>query len=324
MELHGIQTRRVYGNATGRDLHVDGPLSNITTAYRPQNMIADMIFPVVSVTKESDMFYKWSKEDFLRVEDAQRARNSEAKVVTTGVGTGSYLCLEYSLRADLPLQDLANADDPLSWRESNANYVMDKLMLAYEDRVARLCGNTTNVGTSVTLGSNWDDITTTPIDTITTMQEAIRQNTGLEANLMVIAGAPFRRLAKHPDIIDFVRGKGDNSGNGPVNAQQIASAFGIDKILVGKGIKNTGAENAAGAFSDIWSTTCLLAHVAPTPGKMIPTFGYTFRWTPAGMPAAFTTERYMIQAKHIEVLEVSHYQDEEIIGTDLGAMILGG
>lgn len=321
---YSIQTRRVYGNATGRDLHIDGPLSNITTAYRPNGMIADMIFPTVPVAKETDAFYQWTKADFLRVEDAHRARNSEAKVITTGVSSSTYVCLEYSLRYDVPLQDLANADDALSLRETYTNYTKDKLMLAYEDRVASLVGNTTNVGTSTTLGANWDDPTTSPLDTINNMMEAIRQGTGYDANLWVISKQVANRLGKHPDVIDFVRGKGDSTGQGFVQMDALGRAFGVDRVLIGKTIKNTAAENATGVFTDVWSTTFLLAYVAPTPGKMIPTYGYTFQWTPAGMPGAFAVERYMIQEKHVEALEVSHYQDEIVIGTDLGALILGG
>lgn len=318
-----VQVKR-YGNATGRDLHIDGPLSNITTAYRPANMIGDQLFPVVPVAKETDIFYQWSKDDFLRVENAQRARNAAANVVTMGVSSLGYTCLEYSLRADIPLQDLANADDALSLRESNAMFVKDKLMLAYEDRVAVLVGNTSNVGTSTTLGTNWDDPTTSPLDTINNMMEAIRQGTGYEANVWVISKPVALRLGKHPDVIDFVRGKGDSSGMGFVQAEALGRAFGVDKVLVGRGIKNTAAEGATGVYTDIWSTSFLMAHVATNPGRMIPTYGYTFQWTPAGMPGAFAAERYNIQEKHIEVIEIAHYQDERIIGEDLSALILGG
>lgn len=314
-----------YGAATGRDLHTDGPLSNIVTAYRPQNLIADELFPVVTVNHETDIFYQWSKADFLRVERAERARGSAANVITMGVNSTGYVAREFSLRMDVPLQDIANADDALSLRETNANYVKDKLLLAYEDRVAVLVGNTSNVGTNTSIGgTGWDDPATTPIDTINNMLEAIRQGTGYEANLWVLDNAVYRRLSKHPDIIDFIRGRGDNTGGGFVKPQALADAFGIERILLGKGIKNTVAEDGVAAFTDIWSTTCLFAYVAPAPGKMIPTYGYTFRWTPPDMPAPFSVERYNLQEKHVEVSEISHYQDERIIGTDLAALILGG
>ncbi len=317
-----IQVRR-YGNATGRDLHIDGPLSNITTAYRPQNMIADMIFPVVPVNKETNIFYQWSKGDMLRVENARRARGSAANVVTMGVNSAGYVALQYALRTDIPYEDIDNADDPLNYRETMVNFVKDKLMLAYEDRVAILVGNTSNVGTSTTLGTSWDDPTTTPLDTLNNMKEAIRQGTGYEPNLAVISNQVALRLGKHPDVIDFVRGKGTTTG-GFVPAADIFRQFGIEKTLVGKGIKNTAAEDLSATFTDIWSTTLLLAYVAPNPGLMIPTYGYTFRWTPPSFPAAFSVERYQIQDRKVEVNELSHFQDERIVGTDLGALILGG
>lgn len=317
-------TVRRYGNSTGRDLHIDGPLSRITTAYMNETYIADQIFPIVPVNKETDIYYRWSKEDFLRVPNAERARGAAANRVTMSVSSDGYVAKQFSLAADIPLEDLANADDALDYEQSQALFVKDQLMLAYEDRVARMLINTSNVGSSVTLSANWDDESTKPIDTITAGKESIRQNTGRNPNLMIISGQVLSRLSKHPDIIEFVRGRGDNRGGGPVDATDIARAFRIPKILVGDNIKNTAAENFTGTYTDIWSTACILLHVAPNPGRMVPTYGYTFQWTPAGFPGQWAVDKYDNRKEHTRSIEVMHYQDEKIVATDLGYLILNG
>ena len=40
------------GLSTGRDLHIDNWLSQVAINYRPPDMVADLIFPIVNVQKE--------------------------------------------------------------------------------------------------------------------------------------------------------------------------------------------------------------------------------------------------------------------------------
>ena len=51
--------KRIIFGATGRDIHVDVPLSNVAVNYRPMGHIADMIFPVVGVQKHSDLIIEF-------------------------------------------------------------------------------------------------------------------------------------------------------------------------------------------------------------------------------------------------------------------------
>ena len=40
------------GKATNKDLHIDQNLTNVAINYRPGNLIADMIAPIVPVGKQ--------------------------------------------------------------------------------------------------------------------------------------------------------------------------------------------------------------------------------------------------------------------------------
>jgi len=44
-------------NPTVHDVHIDGPLANISIAYRNSGYIADQVFPNVPVTKKSDKYF---------------------------------------------------------------------------------------------------------------------------------------------------------------------------------------------------------------------------------------------------------------------------
>ena len=93
------------GRATGRDLHIDVPLSNIAMQYRPMDMIADLVAPVVPVGKQSDSYPVWDQGDALRVESDVRAPGTPARKITRDVSTDTYFATNYALAVDLTLEE---------------------------------------------------------------------------------------------------------------------------------------------------------------------------------------------------------------------------
>lgn len=315
----------LYAGATGRDLHIDAVLSNITIGFRPQGFIADQIFPVIPVNKETNFYYTWPREEWTRLKNAERARGTAAKKINTTVSTDVYAAKGYALGIDAPYEDLGNADESLELQQSNGNLIKDSLMLNWEDRMAVLIGNTANhTGSKTLTGSGYgNQAGTDPVEDIDVGLEAIRGSTGYDANVMIIAMPAWRRLRRHPLLIEYIRGKGDNVGGGGVTLRQVSEAFEIEKILVGRGIKNTASEGEAGQYTAIWSNHLILMHVAKNPGRMTPTYGYTFQWTPPGFPAPFTIRRLDDDRNMVETMEVHHYQDEKVVSTALGYIIVG-
>lgn len=315
----------IYAGATGRDLHIDAVLSNITVGFRPQGFIADQVFPVIPVNKETNFYYTWPREEWTRLKNSERSRGTAAKKINTTVSTDTYAVKNYALGIDVPYEDISNADEALDLQGNNANLIKDSLLLNWEDRLAVLAGNTANHAGSKTLtGSGYgNQAGTDPVEDIDVGLETIRGSTGYDANLMIISMPAWRRLRRHPALIEYIRGKGDNVGGGAVTAQQVANAFEISRVLVARGIKNTAGEGEAGAYSAIWSNHLILMHVAASPGRMTPTYGYTFQWTPAGFPAPFTVRRLDDDKNMVETQEVHHFQDEKVVSTALGYIIVG-
>lgn len=313
-----------YAGATGHDLHHDVPLTNLTIDYEPQGLIAPLIYPIVPVEKESNTFFTWPKAESLRLHDAYRARGREANEIHMDVSSDGYQIKNYALAINLPLEDIDNADAPLQIRASAARRALGGLNLAWEDRLAVTLTTTTNMASSTALVNNWDDTTDgAPVDDLYTGINAIRGTTGLTPNVGLFSFHAWQRFSKHPDVIEFIRGRGDNRGGGAVTEAQVAQVFGLSRVLVGKGLKNTAVEGRVGAYTDIWSTACVLLYVAPQPGLMEPSHGYTFRWSPAGFPGGMSVERMTIPIKHVERVEVHQFQDEKVTGADLGYLIVG-
>lgn len=321
MKLGQVKT---YAGATGADLHIDQPLSNISIGFRPKNLIARDIFPLVQAPKQSDGYYVWNRDEWLRTPSTQRAKGTPARRIQLKVSSETFYCLNYALAAELPYEDISNADAAIQLRESASNRIVDGLEQDWEQRLATTLTTTTNVGSAMVAANNWlDHVNGAPVEDLNVGIESIRLQTGYKPNMLILSGQAANRMFRHPDVIRFIRGAGDNIGGGFVNEQQVARAFGFDKVLVGNGVRNTAGEDAPGTYIDVWSTSAILLYVAPTPGLMEPSYGYTFWWQPEGFPGRFAVERRRDDNNRVEVVETHTFQDEQVTSVPLGFLIVG-
>ena len=321
MKLEQVKT---YAGATGADLHIDQPLSNISIGFRPKNLIARDIFPLVQATKQSDGYYVWDRAEWLRTPSTQRAKGTPARRIQLKVSSETFYCLNYALAAELPYEDISNADAAIQLRESASNRIVDGLEQDWEQRLATTLTTTTNVGSAMVAANNWlDHVNGAPVEDLFIGIESIRSVTGYKPNKLILSGTAAARFKRHPDVIKFIRGAGDNIGGGSVTEQQIANAFGLTQVLVGDGVRNTAGEDAPGTYIDVWSTAAILLYVAPSPGLMEPSYGYTFWWQPEGFPGRFAVERRRDDNNKVEVVETHTFQDEQVTSSPLGFLIVG-
>ncbi len=157
--------------ATSHDVHIDQALSEMALGYRPEGFIADMVFPIVDVGKQSDLYVEWSRSDRLRVHDTKRAPGTEAKRIYESVSSGTYYSSNYALKTDVTIEDLKNAD-PIyvdNLKEGKTELVLDGLLLDWEVRLANQVTSGSNVGTYTAIGSSWTGSGADPLGDINTM-----------------------------------------------------------------------------------------------------------------------------------------------------------
>ena len=53
-------------------VHVDQALTEVSVAYRNTQYVADSVFPVVPVSKQSNKYFIYSKDNFRTLDDARR------------------------------------------------------------------------------------------------------------------------------------------------------------------------------------------------------------------------------------------------------------
>lgn len=319
-----------------QDVHVATALTMIATAYvqDESNFIADQVFPVVPVQHQTDVYFVWSKSDFMRDEAQLRADAVESAGTGVNLTTATYSAQVWALHQDIGPQVRANADPSVDLDVAVTKQLTQKLMIR-RDRIFQAKYMTTSVwardvtgaaaGTGVvgtTTTVYWDDdANSDPFTDIATQQTFILQSTGFLPNTLAISWGVYQALRKHPLIIDRIKYTSATFA-GTITPQLLAEAFDIERVVVSKAVYNSAGENLTASMSFVNSKTALLCYVAPTPGLMIPSAGYTFPW------AGFTGLNNLgIRVSQIPMnwlglgtirTEAEMSFDMQIVGSDLG------
>lgn len=311
--------------ATGRELHVDQPLSNIVINRRPAGFIADQFIPVMPVAKQSDMYYKFRHGEWKRYDAGLtlRAPRAEARKVHMGVASDTYFCHNYALATDWTVEDQVNADAVLNWAERHSGFLMDRLMMDYEWRLAEFAVNTSNVRTVSIVTSGWQGAGAVPLTDLLTYKEQFRQATGMIPNTLIIPEGIRRHITINAQLRDILYG----DRGGMVTLQQLGDLIGIEKVLVPTVQANTAGEyeTELGSWShtDVWGNHSIWMTYTQNLGGEGDSWIQAFRWTNPMFGQPFSVFRYPYnERKRTFDIEVSYYQTEKVVASDLAMRII--
>ncbi len=318
---------------TAGDVHVNRPLTNISVAFmqNPTNFVADRIFPIVPVSKQSDLYFTYPKDFWNRDGLKLRAPATRAEAIGYGVTTASYHCRKWAAMRPIDDDMRANADQPLNPDRESTEFLSQMALIRKEKLFVGsyltgglwdqdLAGVATTPSTDEVL--HWDDASSTPIEDVEAQQTEILLNTGFMPNVLALGFQVFQKLRNHADLIARV-----NSGQTPgapatVNEQRMAEIFNVDQVVVMKAIEATALEGAATqTHAFISGKTALLAYAAPSPGLLMPSAGYTFAWT--GLLGAGSggqrIKSYRDEPISSDVIEIELAVDVNLVSASLGA-----
>ena len=307
--------------ATAKDMHVDKVLSNMVIGYKPEGHIADMIFPILPVDKQSDIYQITDRARKLRRQDTQRSPGTEARLVDNEIGSATYYCRNYALKTSVTIEDKANADPAFvqNLLNADAELLVDDLSLDKEMRVAALVTNTANVGSSAAVSSGWTGSGATPLADINAAIDNVRYANGIEPNRLTFGPQAWDSFRRHSTVRDLILGQ--NNGGGYVSRAQVAALLEVEEVLVAGSFKNTGAEGQAESVEAVWNDHVLVSYTVKSPSKKKPSFGYAFRWAAPGLPN-MQVERHAYNTRtKSEEVEVGYHQDEKITAASYGFLM---
>jgi hypothetical protein len=309
---------------TQSSVHVNRPLTMISVAYMQAQdaFIADKVFPVIPVDKQSDLYYIYTKNDWFRDEAKPRAAATESAGGGYNLSTDSYKCEVFAFHKDVPDQVRANEDAPLNSDRDATEFVTNRLMLRREIQWASDFFTTGVWANDVTPSTLWSDFTSSdPIGDVRAGARTIKLSTGMTPNTLVLGYDVFLKLQDHPDIIDRYK----YTSSEVMTETMIAKLFGVDRVLVAGGIKATNVEGETAATSFIHGKHALLAYVEQRPSLLQASAGYTFAWKGVSSGNGYTIGTKKFRMEHLEVdrIESQFAFDNKVIASDLGHFFNG-
>lgn len=320
---------------TARAVHVDQPLTNISIAFlqNASNFVASQVFPNIRVQKQSDVYYTYDRGFFNRNQAKLRAPATEAAVAGFGLSTDNYAAKVVALKTQMAWQVMANADTPVQLERANTELLLHQMLIEKEvDWAAKYFADsvwgTQYDGATATPGTDevvvWSDQTSgDPIGDIRTAKTDMMESTGLMPNTMVVSQRVLDALVDHPDIVDRIKYSGGVGNQNPAvtSEQALSQLFGIPRILVMRAIQNTAAEGDTNVHAFIGGKSALLTYVAPTPGLMTPSAGYTFTWS--GYQGASNEFGISVERRERDLIKATEIETEmayvhKLVSADLG------
>ncbi len=245
----------------------------VVISYSNAQMIADSVMPRVPVGQQDFKYLSQNMADQFSVPETRVGRKSAPNQVES-VGTLTPATVyEYGLDDIVPVNDIKNAPEGVDPVANAAEFVMKLVTLDRELRVATAVFNAANHTNKVTLSgtSQWSDYANSdPMTALLTALDVPVQR----PNVMTIGRAAWTKFTLHPKVIDFINGKGGQTGS--VTRQQVANALELDEILVGGAFVNTARKGQAATMQRAWGKHCALTYrETPSDAQSAATWGFT-------------------------------------------------
>lgn len=318
-----------------QDAHIDRAMTNISVAYLQDadKFIADKVFPIIPVQRQSDLYYKYNKGDFMRDEARQRAAFTESAGGDYGVEASEpYYCRKHAFHKDVSTEERLNYDEPLNADQDATIFVTQKMLIRREMAWTSKYFKTGVWGTDLTgvtasASTNqfvqWDQEGSDPIGDITSAGIKMAAETSYRPNTLVLSPYVFNALKNHYDILDRIK----YTERGIVTTELLASLFEVDRVLVAWSVVNSAERGATDDVDFIYGKNALLCYSNPNPGLRQPSAGYIFAWTGLEGAGAFGNRIVRLPMDMLglgtERIEGEMAFDTQIISADLGTFFSG-
>lgn len=254
---------------------VDPLVTSISIGYQSPGRIARELFPLVTVGTRAGKIPQFNKDNWRLPGDVKHAPGARVPEVQVSYGSQQFSLIDRILHAKVPreLQEEAEAVPGINLRAQSLTLVQDLIANDIENEAASKARNASLYPASnkVTLAGadRWTDPSSDPLADIQAAASAIRRKIGRKPNKLAVSSDAMDALVRHPKLQPVSDGSGRRVA---IDESYLARYFQIEKVVVGDGL----VLNDDGTTTDLWGQDAILAYVPPSPGILVPAFGYTF------------------------------------------------
>jgi len=316
---------------TPSDVHTNATLSDMSVMYQDEmgDYQADQIAPVHASPKQSDLFYKFTKDYWFR--DAMKLTGPGAAAPRAGYGveTDSFHCDVWTVAKAIADQTRANEDNPLNSDRNAMQFVTRLERIRREKSFAAACMAASKWTTDITCNDSasvpgtsicqFNDADATPLEDIAYYRSFLKRTTGLNGNVLVLGRLAWDALRNNADILARITG-GSNNGNPAMATREIvAKLMDLEEVVVLDAVENTAAEGATFAGAYIAGSSGLLMYRNKSASVESVTAVKTFTWqTYSRSPNGTRILKYRDENVHSDIVEMHSAFVHKIVAADCG------
>jgi hypothetical protein len=303
-----------------QDVHIDEILTDLAIGYMQSQSvyIATKVFPIVRVTKQSNKYIVWDKNDWFRDEAERRADATESVGSGYRFSQDSYFAHVYAFHKDVGSQARANSDVGINLDAGAVRFCARKILLRQEIQWVTDFFTTGVWATDYAVPVKWEDVTSDPIEDVESQVEIMLTTTGFRPNVMVFGWRAFRRLKNHPDILARLSYNGGTAIPAQVTPAMVAAVLGIERIYVSEAIKATNLEGETAAYAMTHGNHVWMGYVSGAPSMEEPSAGYIFAWDYAGYSETVGVDSFEIRKTKSTRYEAEAAWGGKVTASDLG------
>ena len=224
----------------------------------PRIPVADFIAPIVPVDSRTGTVVQFGTGDFT-ISDTKRSPGASILRQKATYGTSKFMLSQDALAAEVAFEHVeqGNRTGLNQLKQINLNKVLNQLALGWENEVLTLVTNPDNFEPSLvgTVANKWDTSSSNPQQDIFDAAAAIRAQSAVYPNSMVIGPDVYHRLLTN----EYVRDVFKYTSGGNVNLNVMADFFGLSR-----GIRvATHVREHDGAFVDLMPPKTVLLFYSP-------------------------------------------------------------
>lgn len=297
-------------NTSNSKVYQDPLLTNVSVRYTNKKLIAETLFPIVTVEKRTGVYFVYNKENLRAPQSTLRADMSRAQRTSWDVTKTTYgPLLEHSLEIGLDKDDLDEAAAPLDLRIDAALTVTEKVLLEKEQNLATYLNSTTNLTQNITKSGigQWNDYAnSTPFTDVQGYRSTMIGQT-VFPNTMAMGQQVWDQLKNHPDLLERIK----YTQMGVVTEALLATLFEVDNVVIGSSVVNSAVDGQTDSVGFVWPKSAWLMYCTPQPGIRTVSAGYFLT-----LQGGRYIDRWAEQERKAEFVRFNDYYQPKVIAQE--------
>lgn len=302
--------------------YIDQALTSLSQKWTNDDtaFIAEKIFPVVTVSEETGIYWEYGKENLKKPTNTLRSGRSKTPEASYSRLQKQYGPLEeHDLKDFILWKEKKQAKNPLDVEGDLVSFLNEQMAIEREVALAAKLSDTALIGHNVNLGTDptkqWNDYNNSnPFEDITTGVTNMRLN-GLKApNTIFMGYEVFAKLMHHPDFLERVK----YNQLGVITKEMIQGLFtdqGITNVYVGSSVYDNAAEGLVSSNGFAWGKNLWLAYVGQ-PNLRTVNGGFTLV-----LEGGRYVDRWEDQDEKCDYIRNNDFYEQKLVGADVFYLI---